>query len=94
MKHTPGPWEVETLFCGDIRIINERKDRTFPEYQAAIDAGERKANARLVAAAPEMLEGIEAVCRAYVMPEGIEKQLALANAIMMAAQAAEKAKGA
>ncbi len=51
-KHTPGPWNVTLLFDGDIRIKN-------------IDNGlnqnnlMREATARLIAAAPAMLEALK-----------------------------------
>jgi hypothetical protein len=51
-KHTPGPWSVTLLFDGDIRIKN-------------IDNGlnqnnlMREATARLIAAAPDLLEALQ-----------------------------------
>ena len=58
MKHTPGPWEV---------CIGEVDGGLFEIYQGEINTICRgddemidwKANARLIAAAPEMLEALE-----------------------------------
>lgn len=67
-KHTPGPW---TLGNGEVRIRTEKNEQgrsilvaecyttgnagRYPKYE------ERKANARLIAAAPELLEALKGV---------------------------------
>ena len=56
-NHTPGPWHVTKRDCGDNifadnrRIANTYGDMDNPEYAA---------NARLIAAAPELLAALEA----------------------------------
>ena len=51
--HTPGPWEV----CGhDVRGPYAMGDSERPGLHVCTVAGGDKANARLIAAAPEMLD--------------------------------------
>lgn len=72
--HTPGPWKVETsdthgieiLGDGDIKryvakIHDWTTDAVAPQYEAAelVLATEREANAKLIAAAPQLLEALE-----------------------------------
>lgn len=53
-KHTPGPWEVsESAF-----YVWDEKRRLVAEVSGA-SGGERAANARLIAAAPELLEAAD-----------------------------------
>lgn len=55
-RHTPGKWELDEFFSvsadaqpiADVRIIAHRG--------YALDTAERKANARLIAASPDLLE--------------------------------------
>lgn len=66
-KHTPGPWEWygPNLLCGGERqsenILNSADDgRPYGHHAALIehhwDGGVAKANARLIVAAPDLLE--------------------------------------
>jgi hypothetical protein len=73
-KHTPGPWKVtksserktlcvvndDTWICGELQALNG----------TAIDERECLANARLIAAAPEMYEALEQAeaCMSIVEP--------------------------
>ncbi len=55
-KHTPGPWKVglpsiPDVFADDNRLIAEC-------YSPRISMKERQANARLIAAAPDLLESL------------------------------------
>jgi hypothetical protein len=69
MKHTPGPWKVQEAFN---RIETER------EIIATVDGGELgngKANARLIAAAPELYEAADAMLSAladYMLDAGLD----------------------
>ncbi len=60
MKHTKGPWRIGIKHPG--RVIGEARVVAYciqPEFEDDIKYGdwdEEKANARLVAAAPELLE--------------------------------------
>ena len=65
-EYTPGPWNVEELYedewfmpAHEVRMVGERN-----ELIAVIPG---TANARLIAAAPDMLEALEAM---MVMPWG------------------------
>ena len=55
--HTPGPWVFEDEFvrAGDVVIADP-----YCEETASTRPGEMEANARLIAAAPELLEACEA----------------------------------
>jgi len=60
-KHTPGPW-VQTPW--DATAIFDAKNLQVPiaqTYPADTSQKEAEANARLVAAAPQLLEALEAV---------------------------------
>ena len=64
-RHTPGPWKVDGLAIVGQRYVASVKDwSTFPcakQYKTINNAlrREAKANARLIAAAPEMLEALK-----------------------------------
>lgn len=68
-KHTPGPWKTRNGFQdGSIEIFRPNKAIKKPFYPteiAVVEAEEKegKANARLIAAAPELLEALMAVLR-------------------------------
>lgn len=76
-KHTPGRWVVEdnaimavvgAHICtvstsDDFPCITENDDQTEEEARASCDA-ESEANARLIAAAPELLEALKAIVAA------------------------------
>lgn len=51
-KHTPGPWEA----IGNLVQIAECRDAYFDPH-----SDEAKANARLIAAAPELLEALQSI---------------------------------
>lgn len=71
-KHTPGPWHLDETFvdgqwgnpshwiCEVVGPDNSRIVADIPEYRTyEEDAAELEANARLIAAAPELLEALE-----------------------------------
>ena len=76
-KHTPGPWIVHNLSAavkaGNVRpgadgtAFRITADRTLCiELRADSDGyviGENAANARLIAAAPELLQALETICK-------------------------------
>jgi hypothetical protein len=56
--HTPGPWRV-TEYGGEIAIHAEDNSKiALPEKWFASDRAEAEANARLIAAAPELLAAL------------------------------------
>ena len=68
MKHTPGPWTVAgvspfNVLSSDGRmIVNTGRDGS---HQTSIKPPEDLANARLIAAAPELLAVLEGYVRTY-----------------------------
>jgi hypothetical protein len=71
MKHTPGPWAVFPHYCKDdpnsiyaqTWLIGLGQYDTIAEVRPGHDEfdGQNDANARLIAAAPELLEALEAI---------------------------------
>ena len=55
MNYTPGPWIVQKTKIGNLNIIKERGERSLTMYIAEIIQGGIP-NAKLIAAAPELLE--------------------------------------
>lgn len=61
MKHTPGKWitNKNQIDCGEDKISIETEEECFI---AQVDAGmNQEANARLITAAPELLEALQAL---------------------------------
>lgn len=62
-KHTPGPWKLRRVTRYDIRIAPESEPEHVSIAGMAIwgeeDREELEANARLIAAAPELLEALK-----------------------------------
>ena len=73
-KHTPGPWRISEYdngyligaYDGSIALTTGRAI-TIKKYK-----NEREANARLIAAAPELLEALSAVTNNYIDTYGDE----------------------
>ena len=60
MKHTPGPWIL--VYADEVAV--ERQGMRHPPMSVRVPFEERCANARLIAAAPELLAALE--CQASV----------------------------
>lgn len=61
-KHTPGPWDLDE---GDLSTVYELETSDpLAEVFSDKSAEENVANARLIAAAPELLEALEALLAA------------------------------
>ena len=58
-KHTPGPWHS----C-DHRVGRQDGARIADTWSSAVPRDEQAANARLIAAAPELLEALKTVTAA------------------------------
>ncbi len=69
MKHTPGPWTVITESDGSYRLSGQRD----LGYATLIETGY---NARLIAAAPELLEALEKLSEYYRL-DAEKSQLAM-----------------
>lgn len=92
-NHTPGPWKVRGMISGDIDILNEQNHHiaTMRSYE------ETKANAALVASAPELLEALESLMQIMGADNFKQKpmgpNLRLKERRILARQAIKKAKG-
>lgn len=63
-KHTDGPWEANVEHSGDVFSEDlQIADCDFP--QGELETEEIEANARLCAAAPDLLEACEATVKVY-----------------------------
>ncbi|MDE5044814.1 hypothetical protein [Pseudomonas aeruginosa] len=68
-KHTPGPWEIERYsdgliqIVGDVRIVSDDEENVTTVVEAVARGDE--ANARLIVAAPDLLEACQAFKRLY-----------------------------
>ena len=102
--HTPGPWEVGGkvgLYCDDVQITSNKEPVAIAVPRRSYDImslarrspAELSANARLIAAAPELLEALERISTAY--DETLRHPIAapLLQAIYAARAAIAKAKG-
>ena len=68
MNHTPGPWKVDSEGPPYVVVMSEVSDSGCGlKYAVAVGGGNEEANARLIAAAPTMLEVLEEVeeCSRY-----------------------------
>lgn len=96
MTYTPGPWIVTDdvnahVIRGAEQPRNERGvDFVFRDYVASIWGGYHEANARLIAAAPDLLAALEAMVKSW--EHGISYNDAR-NEIGNARAAIAKAKG-
>lgn len=96
-NHTPGPWYSDE-FEG-ITIFHDVKDRRFPICKLEpISDGEAEANARLIAAAPEILEALKFSLAEWYQYDSANKrggpmERARRQAIKMAEAAIAKAEG-
>ncbi len=98
MSHTPGPWRVSnngvgmSVSAGGIRISQSGYVGAACMQTQQADIERRNANARLIAAAPELLEALESVlCLARLKWGNLDKD---ANVVFESAESLiKKAKG-
>ena len=61
-EHTPGPWGcIDTSYHAHDYRLTKPNGEPLPLTIVANDHGEQRANARLIAAAPELLAALEAL---------------------------------
>ncbi|MCD8350065.1 MAG: hypothetical protein LUC93_05565 [Planctomycetaceae bacterium] len=96
-KHTPGPWKLwdELHPDGDERrpnvvVMPEVADQGSGNKYACVGGGNIDANARLISAAPDLLEACEVAFRAVTSKPTTEKWM---NMIDVLRAAIAKAKG-
>ena len=84
-KHTPGPWEL--LYTGE--IWSNRGHIAKAPNQHPSD----KANARLIAAAPDLLEAAEEIVNSAIRHQGSSDMRVTAHAMRLLQAAIAKATG-
>jgi hypothetical protein len=89
-KHTPGPWKVDKVDNAHCYII--AKNGTLLAKVWLEDNDFNNANAHLVAAAPDMLEALEAAL-SYWDQDRASQQIRLADVERILKSAIAKAKG-
>jgi len=92
MKHTPGPWGCyyTSNHTHDYRLT-KLNGNTLPVNAPCNDHSEQRANEKLIAAAPDLLETLENLILAceYCKPE----RILTSKAVLLARQAIAKATG-
>ena len=87
MAHTPGPWTIQAIGqptprCGFAYMIRDNRNCALAEVghtDAITDGLEAEDNARLIAAAPELLEALETILgEIHDDPFGFEDDLSCA----------------
>ena len=95
-QHTPGPWKIERIGVGDIEE-NDSRWMVTGRGRIIADPGADKigrANARLIAAAPEMLEALRHIARMDLTGNDVEHIATLGRGLQIAARRAiAKAEG-
>jgi len=98
MKHTPGPWIVNTATPttveqpsgGTIAVTYQ----SVPNYRRLPTKEQAYANARLIAAAPDMLEALELVMETYCLYIDFTRETEqMRKARTLVGYAIDKAKG-
>lgn len=65
VKHTPGPWEVRPNYNSPRRAIMRGNQRIAVIGETSLTDGDPGANARLIAAAPDLLFACRIACRMF-----------------------------
>ncbi len=82
-RHTPGPWSIGP--SGKMIISGPRTDFAHGQVIASISAGPGKntvANARLIAAAPDMLALLHRICDEVETPKQLVNAITDAEALI------------
>jgi hypothetical protein len=61
--HTPGPWRAVKTHSGIIDILDPRSRDVVTVYGGGVESTSKEANARLIAAAPDLLEALKDILR-------------------------------
>ncbi len=98
MKHTPGPWKIERIpieskggsnTCWKIGPFHACIYDDWRPREIGISEGENEANARLIAAAPELLEACNAA-RRFVAADSV---MTISECLQILDMAIAKAEG-
>lgn len=77
MKHTPGPWIAEMVENGEGTLvygrIKEKGSRHSLAFAGVYEGHNAEANARLIAAAPELLEACQLLMEVVIDKYDIEE---------------------
>jgi len=95
MKHTPGPWEVEGEGQNVVGILAVGDEHYIAKLSGWVQP-RQDANARLISAAPALLESCRHLCetlRPYIMSLGVKKGYSEMVALAEANKAINKATG-
>ena len=98
MKHTPGPWIIDPankgMVCKEINSIYEYICDCELEYSDLFTQEEEQANARLIAAVPDLLEACELALKYLykASADGMETAIPVKNAIRTVEGAITKTK--
>lgn len=104
IQHTPGPWEFQRSLAGehnkDLAVWGQNGDSPqavlvglLPRSKADIRGETQKANARLIAASPELLKALEFLVQGSFYSDNTGYYHTNPNAIIKARKAISKAKG-
>lgn len=93
-KHTPGPWHVVPYGDGNQKVVCSDEAGNWRIAFMATSSGSReelaeiKANARLIAAAPELLEALKDLVTSVeaLRVVGLDKEIELARAALSKAE--------
>lgn len=99
-EHTPGPWTATFMPAGaglwNTRIMGPDGEHiladTYTQFYGPGQA-ESEANARLIAAAPELLEALAGLLKHAPLPKGIRKDFSYTLYLEAARSAIAKAEG-
>jgi hypothetical protein len=90
-KHTPGPWAVDGAF-GDYIVGDHSHAGMHGALQAPVanlrNCANIEANARLIAAAPDLLEALQALLRSQFVNVGSGRALNVSDSDVAIARAA------
>ena len=91
-QHTPGPWETsrDAVPAGHVQITVYE----FVSGDRVATVFQNEANARLIAAAPDLLAALEAMLAAYAFNATLQKREDLHSAVRDSLDALAKARGA